>query len=137
MTLTEFLKRNPATSSRIFGDFIRVNREERGLSLRAYAAELGISVVYLSDIEKGARPATTKMMEIFKNNLGITQAEEDAFYDMAKLTRGTIAPEIIQYLIANPDARKAIQTARKKNIDGEKVLKAIENIEDNMELSNS
>lgn len=39
-----------------FGDFIRTCRRNRELTLQEVADELGVSVVYVSEVERGKRP---------------------------------------------------------------------------------
>lgn len=134
MTLTEFLEKYPANNSGRFGEFVRIKREEKKLSVRAYAIELGISAVYLSDIENNNRPATTKIINLFKEKLSIQKHEESAFYDLAALSRETVEPEIIRYLIENYDARKAIKKAIDKNITGENLLEMVESQEENLKI---
>ena len=134
MTLTEYLLSYPATSSRAFGNFIKLKREEMGFSCRGFAIELGISAVYLSDIENNHRPAPKKLMKKLMEKLGVREDEKEAFYDLANLTRETVEPEIIQFLIANPEARKLIRVAIKKNISGKELLSMVENKDENLTI---
>ena len=43
-----------------FGSFVRERRKEKGLSLRELAARLGLSLVYMSNIDTDRRPAPTQ-----------------------------------------------------------------------------
>lgn len=45
-----------------FGQRLRAMREERGVTLKAMAAELGVSASYLSALEHGRRGAPTWLM---------------------------------------------------------------------------
>ena len=134
MTLTEYLQNYPATTSRVFGNFIKHKREEMGFSCRGFAIELGISAVYLSDIENNHRPAPQKLLKKLMLKLGVQEDEKEAFYDLANLTRETVEPEIIQYLIANPEARKSLRVAIKKNISGKELLEMVENKDENLTI---
>lgn len=134
MTLTEFLKNNPATSCRTFGDFIKLNREEMGLSVRALAVKLDISPVYLSDIERHHRPVTQTVLNKFKIVFNIQENEAELLQDIVYLTRETVSPEIIRYLIANPEARQAIRKANLRNIHGSKFLNMVENEEKDLAI---
>ncbi len=127
MTLTEFLKLYPAKNSGTFGDFVTHKRAENGLSVRKLAAYLGISSMYLSQIERNERPASLNLLEEFKEFLEIKRDEEEMFNDIVYLSRETLSPEIIRYLIANPNARKAIRIVAKQKISSKNFLKIMEN----------
>ncbi len=139
MTLTEFLTEYPANNCKRFGEFVRKKREEKGLSVRAFANELGISAVYLSDIENNHRSASIRVVALFKDKLGIQKHEEQAFYDLATLSRETVEPEIIKYLIENFDARKALKVAVDKNMSGDQLYDAVSNkiAKEKMDLKHS
>ena len=49
----------PAT----FGSFMRVKREEQGMSLRSLARKLEVTATYISDIEIGNRPAPRSRLQ--------------------------------------------------------------------------
>ena len=134
MTLTEYLKNYPATSSRAFGNFIKHKREEMGFSCRGFALQLDISAVYLSDIENNHRPAPKNLLIRLMQKLGVQENEKEAFYDLVNLSRETVEPEIIQFLIANPEARKSIRMAIKKNISGKELLAMVENKDENLTI---
>lgn len=44
-------------TGRRYGELVRLYRLKRGKSLRAVAAEIGLSPVYLSEVERGAKAA--------------------------------------------------------------------------------
>jgi hypothetical protein len=70
------------------------------------------------------------MINKFKTFFDIKEDEEELFYDMVYLSRDSIDPVIIQYLIANPDVRKAILIADNNQIQGKRILKMIENLQE-------
>ena len=76
-------------TDKTFGQCIRKRREELGLSVRALASKIGMSPVYLSDIERGNRSAPTganvkkNYMTKLIRELQIGKDEISAFYDMA------------------------------------------------------
>lgn len=55
------------------GQMIRERRKFRGLSLRALAAQVGVSAAYLSDLERGNR-STTRFRELARA-LGVSEAK--------------------------------------------------------------
>ena len=55
----------------IFGELIRKHREKKGLPLRKVAAELDIDTSILSKIERSERFATSDLIPILSEKLGI------------------------------------------------------------------
>ena len=47
------------------GLVLRRAREERGLSLRGCAKEIGVSAMYLCDVERGRRAISTGNLEVY------------------------------------------------------------------------
>lgn len=54
-----------------FGELIRKHREEKGLPLRKVAAELDVDTSILSKIERSERFATSDLIPILSQKLGI------------------------------------------------------------------
>ncbi len=111
-----------------FGEFIRDRRDELGLSVRKMAENLGMTPVYLSDIERGNRHAPTKFLEKLAEELKISKFEEQDFYDLAAATRGFLYEDINPYLGQQPLARIALRKARDLNISDEQWIEFIEKI---------
>ena len=128
MTLYEYLKNFPTENKYTFGKFIRLRREELCISLRSMASKLEMTASYLSDVENGLRYAPIKDIDKFKKEFRIQPDEEEKFEELAHLSRNNCEPEIIRYLLENPEARKALKIAVKNNLDGKKLLDIIENI---------
>lgn len=100
---------------KLFGEYLSQKRKQRKLSMRLFAKKLGVSFSYLSSIESGQRQAPKyeilqKMVEI----LGLTEIEKSFFYDYAALSnnKGTIPPDIIEYVNNNKIIRDIIRAAR-------------------------
>lgn len=127
MTLQEYLKNFPTQNKYTFGRFLRLRREELGISLRSMSKKVEMTPSYLSDIENGARYAPIKDINKFKQEFRIQPDEEEMFEELAYLTKDDCEPVIIRYLLENPEARKALKIAVKKNLDGKKLLEVIEN----------
>jgi transcriptional regulator with XRE-family HTH domain len=100
----------------IFGDFIRIRREELGKTLRGLAAELDITPAYLSDIEKGNRPAPEKFLDKFIELLAIPEDRLNEFYDLAGKSRNNQYPDLNEYIGQKDIARLALRRARDMNI---------------------
>ncbi len=118
MNLTEFLKYYRADNKNTFGEFVRSRRCEMGYSVRQFASILGISAMYLSDIENGARPAPTKLLPIFLHELHIEENEREAFFDLVDLSLQNWQ-NINEYLTKRPDARKFLKLAQQKDLSND------------------
>ena len=102
-----------------FGAFLRERREELGLSVRELAKNLGISAVYLSDIERGNRnaPSNDDLLNKLMKYLDIPESEKEYFTDLAAATRDFVFPDINLYLGREYKARYAMRYARDLNMD--------------------
>lgn len=93
-----------------FGGYLQKLRKEQGLRQSDLAEALGVSTVYICDIEKGRRnPPDYSKLQIIEHKLHLPPEKLDKFYDLAGQSRNGIAPDILDYLSSNPDARKAIR----------------------------
>ena len=111
-------------TDKTFGVCIRKRREELKISVRELASKIGMSPVYLSDIERGNRTApigtgTKKdyMAELVRE-LQISPAEEEAFYEMAAVSVDRYE-DVKSYLAQNGRARIALRLADEHNIPDE------------------
>jgi transcriptional regulator with XRE-family HTH domain len=102
-----------------FGEYIKARREILGKSIRGLAQELGMTPVYLSDIEKGNRYAPEKYLERMIEILRISGDDIDFFYDLAGKSRNDIFPDLIEYIGKTEIARVALRKARDLNISKE------------------
>lgn len=96
-----------------FGKCIRLHRQEKGISLRSVAADIGISPTYLSGIEKGYRHAPISNMDIFYKllkALDIPEEQTKFVIDMAYSTYGC-HHDIVNYLSECEKAKKFIRCA--------------------------
>lgn len=134
MNLTEFLKYYIITKPENFGEFVRSRRSEFGLSVRQFAKNLGISAVYLSDIENGNRPAPINLLPIFIQELQISQDEQEPFMDLVNVSRQEY-PEIKNYITTHPNARKFMQIAAEGNIPDEYFKQLIIQIEEQSNIT--
>jgi transcriptional regulator with XRE-family HTH domain len=100
----------------IFGEFIRIRREELGKTLRGLAAELEITPAYLSDIEKNNRPAPEKFLDKLIELLAIPKDRLNEFYDLAGKSRNNQYPDLNEYIGHKDIARLALRRARDMDI---------------------
>ena len=120
-------------TDKTFGQCIRRKREELGFSVRALAGKIGMSPVYLSDIERGNRNAPTganvkkDYMSKLIRELQIGKDEIGAFYDMAAATKGRYV-DFSSYLERSENARLALRLANEGDIPDEEWLKFIDRI---------
>ena len=64
------------------GDYLKLKRNEKKLSLRQMAYKTGLSHTYISDIEKSALTGTSETHEKIMESLSLTSDEKQFFYDL-------------------------------------------------------
>jgi transcriptional regulator with XRE-family HTH domain len=74
---------NTVAEDRSLGDIIRRQRELNALSMRQFAQMVGISNPYLSQIERGLRDPSEKVLDAIAQSL---QMSADALYEQAGVT---------------------------------------------------
>ncbi len=112
-----------------FGEFIIEKRKERGLSARQLAIALGISAVYMCDIEKGRKAAVSEdFTEKLINTLLMNDNETEQMFDLLALAQNSVSADLHQYIMENELVRTALRTAKKNNITDEKWEKFIDEI---------
>jgi transcriptional regulator with XRE-family HTH domain len=99
-----------------FGSLLRQLREEKKLRQADIANVIGVSTVYICDIEKDRRnPPSYKMLQLIAGKLELTEEKTAELFDLAGRARGEVAPDIIAYLVANPAVQASIrQTMRRE-----------------------
>ena len=98
----------PAT----FGSFMRVKREEQGMSLRSLARKLEVTATYISDIEIGNRPAPRSRLQDISDILCLDKNDESIFFDLAAITCCNLYEDINPYISQNKTVRIALRRAR-------------------------
>ena len=95
-----------------FGSLLRQLREEKRLRQADLANAMGVSTVYICDIEKDRRnPPNYRKLQQIAGKLELTEEKTAELFDSAGQARGEVAPDIIEYLVANPVAQAAIRQA--------------------------
>lgn len=102
-----------------FGKCIRQQRMDKELSLRLVAGEIGVSSVFLRDVEIGnRRPPVNKNIEfVYKliEVLNIPDNQVEYVLDMAYASQGC-AKDLIEYLSGSEKARKFVRYARELEV---------------------
>src|SRR3954454_18051444 len=73
-----------ATPSSPLGEYIRRQRELQKLSMRQLAGLVGISNPYLSQIERGLRDPSEKVLDAIAHNLEVSAEKLQAQYEAEK-----------------------------------------------------
>ena len=58
-----------------FGSFLKAMRYSKALTMRDFAAILGISATYISDLENGIRKPTLNLLNRISSSLALTEEE--------------------------------------------------------------
>ena len=102
-----------------FGSLLRQLREEKKLRQADIADAIGVSTVYICDIEKDRRnPPSYKKLQLIAGKLELTEEKTAELLDLAGRARGEVAPDIIAYLVANPAVQASIRQTmlRERNV---------------------
>lgn len=120
--------------NRTFGSYLREKRMGRDISLTYLAGELGVSAVYICDVEKDRRAAPKpEYLEQIAEMLKLSEADRNTMYDLAALTkakRKAISPDLPDYIMEKDVVRTALRTAKQYNIEDDEWLEFIEKIKD-------
>ena len=104
-----------------FGSFIVAKRKDRGMPAAQLAVALGISPVYMCDIEKGRKHALSKVvLDKLANILMLTEAETELMYDLIAVSQKSISADLPEYIMKHEVVRTALRTAKKNDIPDEK-----------------
>lgn len=101
--------------------------------MKDLADELGVSKVYLCDVEKGRKAAPkAEHLQIIAEQLNLSEEERNTMYDLAASAHAYpkgISPDLPEYIMENDIVRTALRTAKKYNINDEEWLDFIRRIE--------
>ena len=97
-----------------FGAFVRQKRMEQGLSLRRLAARLGLSPVYMSNIETDRKPAPSQEnLDKLAEELHLSKADRELFLDLAAASHKMKVPaDLPEYIMGRDIVRAALRTAK-------------------------
>lgn len=103
-------------SKMTFGSFLIKKRMEQELSARQIANTLGISAVYVCDIEKDRRPAPADMLKNLPRILQLSETETNLMHDLAAKSRNSVSADLPEYIMEKDIVRAALRTAKKHNV---------------------
>ncbi len=116
-----------------FGEFLSEKRKSRGVLLTDLAAELGVTKVYMCDVEKGRKAAPrSEYLAKISEYLHLTEAERNTMYDLAANAQACqkgISPDLPEYIMENDIVRAALRTAKQYDIDDDEWKEFINKIE--------
>lgn len=110
-----------------FGEFIKEKRQNKGITLRAFADKVDIAPAYMSDIEKSKRNAPTQeILEKMVKVLGLSNEEANELFDLAASSKDAIAQDLKEYVSENQNVRVALRKAKDLNLGDDEWIKIIE-----------
>ena len=112
-----------------FGDFLYQKRIENKITMRQMADELGVSPVFISDIEKDRRnPFDVNRLKQLVPFLNLTDEERDLMYDLAGKKRNEVAPDLHDYITENDYVSAALRTCRDLEVGEEEWARMVEEL---------
>lgn len=99
-----------------FGEFLVQKRLQSGISAKWLAGTLGISQVYMCDIEKGRRRVSDKFLKRLAELLLLSEDERYEMYDLAAKAKSSVSSDLSDYIMQNDVVRKALRAAQKNNV---------------------
>ena len=112
----------------LFGEFVRLKRRAKKLSIRVLAEMLGISPVYQSSIETGKRYAPSyEILQRMVSLFGLDEDEQAYFYDLASesVSEKTVPMDIVTYINDNEHIRALIRAARDGKVSDDEILRLV------------
>ena len=102
-----------------FGMFLKQKRQQNGLSLRVLGKQVGLSHIYIYNIECGKKaPPSDDMIKRLANALKLDEESRLLFFDIAAQCKSDadgsnyyIPVDISQYINENEDAKNVIREA--------------------------
>ena len=118
-----------AMEYKTFGDFLYQKRIENKITMRQMADELGVSPVFISDIEKDRRnPFDVNRLRQLVPFLNLTDEERDLMYDLAGKKRNEVAPDLHDYITENDYVSAALRTCRDLEVGEEEWAHMVEEL---------
>lgn len=111
----------------VFGEFIKEKRQNKGITLRAFADMIDIAPAYMSDIEKSKRNAPTQeILEKMVKVLDLSNDETNELFDLAANSKDAIAQDLKEYVSDNQNVRVALRKAKELNLGDDEWIRIIE-----------
>ena len=96
-----------------FGEFLVQKRLQSDIPAKWLAEALGISQVYMGDIEKGRRRISEALLPRLAELLQLSEEESYEMYDLAAQAKNTVSADVAEYIMQNDIVRRLIRTAQK------------------------
>lgn len=122
------------------GNFITQKRLERDITLRGFAQKVGISAVYLCNIEKDRRPLTAEdTLEKMASLLLLSKEEKALMLDLAAKSKSisTVAADLPEYINERDIVRVALRTAKDADATDEEWQEFIERLQKRVKRDNA
>lgn len=102
-----------------FGAFVYDKRKTQGITQKQVADALGVTTVYICDIEKNRRypPTGGDLLAKLAAVLNLSDKDIPVYYDLAGQNKGCVPPDIAGYVMSTDIVREAIRKAKKKATD--------------------
>ena len=121
-----------------FGSFLQAHRAGKK-TLRAFAAEVGVTAGYISDIENDRRdPPGKELLDKMANVLSIVGEDLIEMYDLAGKGRQEVSPDLPDYIMnseLSDTIRLALRVAKDKGALLEDWLNFIDEVESRRQKS--
>ena len=89
-----------------FGNLLQKLREQKAVTIRGAAVEIGISAVYLCDLEKGGRkPPKGKVLNDICAYYDLDEEEKEKLKELIEVERLGATKEQLEFLTKNKQAR--------------------------------
>jgi len=112
-----------------FGQLLSEKREEKDITLRELARQLGVSAPFLSDVEKNrCAPLTAERLDTVAGILNLSETEKADMYDLVGKQRDSVAPDLPEYIKGRDYVSMALRTARDLDAGEEEWLKFVEDL---------
>lgn len=112
-----------------FGEFIKVKREEKQITLRKMAELLKCSAPFLSDVEKDRRnPFDMDKLEQLREILQLDSEDYALMLDLAGRKRNSVAPDLPEYIMQRDYVSAALRTARDLDAGEQEWLRFVEEL---------
>jgi transcriptional regulator with XRE-family HTH domain len=96
-----------------FGQYLKLLRESRDITLRELSRQTGMSAPYLSDVENDrTQPLTKERLETVLRVLQLNEEEQNQLFDLAGRERNEVAADLPDYIMDNDFVTAALRTAR-------------------------
>ena len=106
-------------TTKSFGSYIRSVRLSLNIGQRELAEKIGIAPSYLNDIEKEKR--SSPKSNIIKKIAKELKININVLYDLAGLSKNSLAPDILEYIDKRPSITKLLRTIKNKNLENNQI----------------